>query len=160
MSTLRPRRTTISGARAQFAGIVADVMNASPTGALVRTAHQQPPGEQGPLLLETDETSIPLTARVVRCEPLAGPLGTSKGQFALALTFVNPSAEAQARLAQVCKVGRRAESAARRLKVSLARRCPACKSRNVARESPHRYSCCACGLVFTGMRVGFLRIAR
>lgn len=160
MDTSRPRRTTIAGARAQFAGIVADVVNASPTGALLHTAHQQPPGAQGPLLLEAGETSIPLTARVVRCEPVPGPLSTSTGQFAVALAFVDPPPEAQARLDRLCKVWRRADAPARGLHVSLVRRCPTCRSRNVARESPHRYSCCACGQMFTGMRVGFLRIAR
>ena len=160
MDTSRPRRTIIAGARAQFAGSVADVMNASPTGALLRTARRQPLGEQGPLLLEAGGTSLSLTARVVRCEPVAGPLSTTTGQFALALVFVDPPAEVQAQLDQLCRVARRAERPPRHLKVSLVRRCPACKSRNVARESPHRYSCCACGQVFTGMRVGFLRIAR
>lgn len=160
MNTSRPRRTIIPGARAQFAGIVADVVNASPTGALVRAAQRQPPGAQGPLLLEVSGAPIPLTARVVRCEPVAGPLSTSTGQFTLALAFVNPSAEAQTRLAEVCRVGQRAEGDVRRLHVSRVRRCPTCRSRNVSKQSPRRYSCCECGLVFSGMRVGFLRFAR
>ena len=160
MNTPRPRRTTIAGAHAQFTSIVVDVVNLSPTGALVRTAHRQPPGAQGPLVLDVGDTSVQLTARVVRCEPVAGLLSTSMGQFLLALAFVNPSAEAQARLAQVCRAARRSEDHVRRLHVSLARLCPACQSRDVARESPRQYSCCQCGRVFTGFRVGFLRFAR
>ena len=160
MNTTRPQRTAIAGARAQFAGIVADVVNASPTGALVRTAHQQPRGAEWPLVLEFNDTSIPLTARVVRSEPVTGPLSTSKGQFAVALVFVNPSVEAQALLEQACRAGRRAEAQFRRVHVSLARRCPACNSQHVAKESPRRYSCCRCGQMFAGLRVGFLRFAR
>ena len=160
MKTQRPRRAAIAGARAQFAGIVADVVNVSSTGALLRVAHPQPRGSQWPLLLEVSGTPVQLTARVVRCEPAAGPLSTSTGQFTLALAFVNPLAEAQARLDQVCKSGRRTEGHASRLHVSLVRRCPKCKSRDVAKESRRHYSCCQCGEMFTGMRVGFLRFAR
>ena len=160
MNTTRPQRTAIAGARAQFAGIVADVVNASPTGALIRTAHQQPRGAEWPLVLEFNDTSFPLPARVVRCEPVVGPLSTSKGQFVVALVFVNASAEAQALLEQACRVGRRAEAQFRRVRVSLTRRCPACNSRHVARKSPRRYSCCRCGQMFAGLRVGFLRFAR
>lgn len=79
MNTPRPRRTTIAGARAQFASIAADVVNVSGTGALIRTAHPQPPGAQWPLLLDVSNTPLQLTARVVRCEPVAGPLSTSTG---------------------------------------------------------------------------------
>jgi ribosomal protein S27AE len=160
MSTRRPRRATIAGARAQFAGIAADVVNVSCSGALVRASQQQKPGSHMPLVLDLGGTSIPLTARVVRCEPVAGPLKTSTGQFSLALTFVDPPADAVAVLEQVCHNGRRGAVETRRLQVSLARRCPKCHSRDVAKEAQRRYSCCQCGQVFSGFRVGFIRFAR
>jgi hypothetical protein len=159
MSTSRPRRTTISGGRAQFANIVADVVNVSTSGALIRAPQQQPAGSQAPLLLEIEGVPLQLNARVVRCEPVAGPLITSTGKFALALTFVNPSPEAVSRLEDLCKT-RRGEFESRRLRVSLARRCPTCQSRDVAKDGPGHYSCCQCGQVFTGFRVGFLRFSR
>ena len=160
MSPTRPRRTTISGARAQFANIDAEVVNLSSTGALVRAAQKQAPGSLGPLTLDVDGAPLELAARVVRCEPVAGPLGTSTGKFALALTFISPSPDATARLEDMCKTGRRTETDVRRLHVSLVRRCPKCNSRDVAKEGRRNYSCCQCGRVFTGFRVGFLRFSR
>ena len=127
----------------------------------MRTENLQRPGAQWPFLLEAgDTTPLPLTARVVRCEPVAGPLGASRGKYTLALAFVDTPAESQTRLEQLCKTGRRADSAPRGLKMSLARRCPKCHSRDVAKESKRHYSCCQCGQVFTGFRIGFLRFSR
>jgi hypothetical protein len=149
----------IPGARARFADIEADVVNVSSSGALVRAAQQQPAGSIGPLHLEIHGTTLELTARVVRCEPMAGPLSTSTGRFALALTYVNPSDGVLARLDELCET-RRGESETRRLRVSLSRRCPKCQSRDVAKEGPRSYSCCQCGQMFSGFRVGILRFAR
>ena len=160
MKASRPRRTEISGARAQFAAVDAEVVNLSTTGALVHAAQRQAPGSHGPLTLEINGTPLQLAARVVRCEPVAGPLSTSTGRFALALTFVAPPPDAVARLEQVCKSGRRSEMDDRRLHMSLVRRCPKCSSRDVAKEGRRSYSCCQCGRVFTGFRIGFLRFSR
>jgi hypothetical protein len=160
MNTPRPRRTIITGARAQFANLVADVVNVSHSGALVRAPQQHAPGSQWPLVLDLDGTPLELNARVVRCQPVAGPLSTSTGKYTLALTFVNPSDEAIERLEHICKAAHRAEDDERRLQVSLERRCPKCKSRDVAKEARRSYSCCQCGRVFTGFRLGFLRFAR
>jgi hypothetical protein len=161
MTTPRPRRTIIAGARAQFAGIDADVVNVSANGALVRAPKQQAAGSQWPLVLDLDGTPLAITVRVVRCEPVAGPLTTSTGKFALALTFVNLSEETIARLDQVCRSGPPAGALdERRVRVSFARRCPKCQSRDVAKESKRNYSCCQCGRVFTGFRLGFLRFSR
>jgi hypothetical protein len=135
-------------------------MNVSSTGALIHAPQRQGVGSQGPLILDLPGAPLQLTARVVRCQPVAGPLDQSSGKYALALTFVNPSPEAIARLEEVCKTGRRADSEERRLQVSLARRCPKCGSRDVAREGRRMYSCCQCGQVFSGFRIGFLRFAR
>lgn len=159
MSTSRPRRTTTSGGRAHFAHIVADVVNVSTSGALIRAPQPQAAGVQAPLFLEIEGVPLQLNARVVRCEPVAGPLMTSTGKYALALTFVNPSPDAVSRLEDLCKM-RRGEFETRRLRVSLSRRCPKCESHDVAKDGPGNYSCCQCGRVFTGFRVGFLRFSR
>jgi ribosomal protein S27AE len=140
--------------------MVVDVVNVSCTGALIRTEHQRPPGTQWPLLLEVADTPVQLTARVVRCEPVPGPLSTATRQFALALRFVNPSSEAQAHLERVCRSGRRADGDARRIQVSLERRCPKCQSRDVVKDSRRHYSCGQCGRMFVGFRIGIIRFAR
>ena len=160
MKSSRSRRTTLSGARAQFGDLPADVMNVSGSGALIHAAQRHGVGSHGPLILELPGTPLQLTARVVRCEPVVGPLSHSTGKYALALTFVSPSPEAMARLEEICKTGRRAEGGDRGWHVSLARRCPKCNSRDVAREARRIYSCCQCGRVFSGFRVGFLRFSR
>jgi hypothetical protein len=160
MKPSRSRRTSLSGAHAQFAGLAADVMNVSSTGALIHVPLRHGVGSHGPLTLELPGAPLQLTARVVRCQPVAGPLSQSTGRYALALTFVSPSPDAIARLDEVCRTGRRTENEDRRLHVSLARRCPKCGSRDVAREGRRMYSCCQCGRVFTGFRVGFLRFSR
>jgi hypothetical protein len=160
MKSSRSRRTTLAGAQAQFADHPAEVMNVSNTGALIHTSQRHGVGSHGPLTLDLPGAPLQLTARVVRCEPVAGPLSKSTGKFSLALTFVGPSAEAVARLEEVCKTGRRAASEDRGLHVSLVRRCPKCGSRDVAREGRRMYSCCQCGRVFTGFRIGFLRFSR
>jgi hypothetical protein len=160
MPTPRPRRTVIAGARAHFANVVGEVLNVSSTGALVRAEHRHEPGTEWPLRLECGDATIPVIARVVRCQPVAGPLKSSTGKYTLALTFINVSEEAGARLDAVCKAGRRTEAAPRGLHVSLTRRCPKCKSRDVAKEGRRHYSCGQCGQVFSGMRVGPLRFAR
>ena len=145
----------IAGARAQFAGAEADVLNMSSTGALVRTGKKQAPGSQWPLVLEVDGTPAALTVRVVRCEPVAGPVRTASGKFAIGITYVNPSEAAVAWLDRVCRAGRRSDAGNKRgVRVSLVRRCPKCQSRDVAKEARRSYSCCQCGLVFTGIRVG------
>jgi hypothetical protein len=160
MKPTRSRRTTLSGAHATFAGTAADVMNVSSSGALVHAPQRHAVGSHGPLTLDLPDAPLQLTARVVRCEPVAGPLSQSTGRYALALTFVSPSPDAIARLDDVCRTGRRSENEDRGLRVSLVRRCPKCGSRDVAREGRRMYSCCQCGRVFTGFRVGFLRFSR
>lgn len=127
---------------------------------LLRAPLLQLLGAQLPLHLELDGVPLDLVARVVRCEPVAGPLSTSIGKYALALTFVDPPDDTLARIDRACRAGRRNELLARRLRVSLARRCPSCRSRDVVKEARLSYSCCQCGRVFTGFRVGFLRFAR
>jgi PilZ domain-containing protein len=148
----------MAGARATFSGSEAGVINVSVTGALVRAAQHRAAGSHGSLILEIEGAPLELTAQVVRCEPIAGPL-TASGGFALALAFVNVSPDDQARLDAACRTPR-GEFESRRLKVSLSRRCPKCLSRNVAKKARRSYSCGHCGQMFTGFRLGFLRFAR
>jgi hypothetical protein len=149
----------VPGARARFADLDADVVNVSSSGALVRAARPQPAGSTGPLHLDINGTTVDLVARVVRCEPMAGPLSTSTGRFALAFSYVNPQEDLLVRLDELCQT-RRGEFETRRVRVSLARRCPKCQSHDVAKEGRRSYSCCHCGLMFTGFRIGMLRFAR
>ena len=159
MKTPRPRRTTLAGAHAQFAGLDAEAVNVSANGALIRAPKQRAPGSEWPLTLEINGTPVQLVARVVRCEPVAGPLETTSGKFELALIFVKPSAVAAEQLELACRSLRPVEDE-RRLRVSMTRRCPACTSRDVVKESKHSYSCHQCGRVFTGFRIAFLRFSK
>jgi ribosomal protein S27AE len=159
MKNPRPRRTTMAGAHAQFATLAADVVNVSATGVLLRVSRLHEAGSLGPLSLDVGGTPLDMVARVVRCEPLAGPLSSSTGYFLLALTFVNPSDAAIIQLERLCRTGRRTDEV-RRLRVTLTRRCPKCRSHDVAKDGPRSYSCGQCGRVFTGFRVGFVRFAR
>ena len=159
MKTPRPRRTTLAGAHAHFAGLDAEAVNVSANGALVRAPQQQAPGSEWPLTLEINDAPVRFVARVVRCEPVAGPLTATSGKFDLALTFVNPSAVAVEQLELACRSLRRVDDE-RHLKVSLTRRCPACQSRDVVKKSRRSYSCHQCGRVFTGFRIAFLRFSK
>ncbi len=101
----RPRRVAILGARVRLAAAVADLVNVSRTGVLIRASCQLRPGGEWPLVVELPAARVRLSGRVVRCEPAEVPLpggAALQGQYALALAFVNPSTDAQAVLDQVC----------------------------------------------------------
>jgi hypothetical protein len=155
----RSRRVPIAGARARLADTIADVVNVSRTGALVRTALLQRPGAQWPLLLELSTTPVQLTARVVRCVAAVTRRGARR-QYMLGLQFVDPSAAATAELDRICKSGRPTKANPRRIYISFARRCPLCKSRAVSKDAKRHYSCTDCGHVFTGIRIGIVRFAK
>ena len=155
----RPPRIPVVGARAQIATTVADVVNLSRTGALVRTTHHQRPGAEWPLVLELRKAAVTLKARVVRCDAAAVPRHGARRQYMLGLAFIEPSKEAQTVIDDVCKAAN-ATAPKRRLYMSFVRRCPACKSRAVQKELKRHYACSDCGLLFTGVRVGIVRFAR
>jgi Tfp pilus assembly protein PilZ len=155
----RPRRIPVAGARAQLAATVADVLNLSRTGVLVRTTRHQTPGSEAPLVLELSETAITVTARVVRCEAAAVPRHGGRRQYTLGLAFIDPPKALQHAIDEVCE--REAEGHQRRpFFVSFVRRCPACRSRAVQKESKYHYGCSDCGHLFAGVRIGLVRIAR
>jgi hypothetical protein len=178
---VRPPRVTIPGASIQFANTVADLLNISPSGALIRMNFELRKGGEWPLVLELpgpgpDSThgreQVWLHGRVVRCR-------RHDGAFLLALTFVSPNAEAQAVLNQVCSAPAQEPSTDKdkrprplpwrlpaysfervlRIHWSAARECPECHSGDVSKERTHTYSCFQCGCRFSGFRLGKLRIS-
>lgn len=101
----RPRRLAMPGVRVQFGHTVADLVDLSRTGASIRTNSALRPGSKWPLVLELPAAPVRLTGRVVHCVPADVSLPSSatlRGRYALTVTFVNPSAEAQAVLEKVC----------------------------------------------------------
>jgi PilZ domain len=93
------------GVRVQFGHTVADLVDLSRTGALMHANSKLRPGSEWPMLLELPAAPVRLTGRVVRCVPadVSLPGGAAlRGQYALAITFVDLPAEAQAILEKTC----------------------------------------------------------
>jgi hypothetical protein len=171
-SRSRARRLVVSGARVRFANTRADLINLSPTGALIRIGFELRRGGEWPLSLETaDGRQVWLQGRVVRCR-------RDEGAFVLALSFVSPGAEELAVLRDLCSapeagaepVERRprplpwrlpAFSVERLLRArwSPRRQCPECHGEDVAKEGRHSYSCLKCGCSFSGFRIGRIRVS-
>jgi len=157
----RAHRVPLAHRQAQLAHMAATVINVSLTGALVSASREWARGARVPLSIDLDGGALNVTGLVVRSES-ARPIvldGTPKRQFATALSFVQPSADARRRLTGIC--GPRARHGLRvgPIHLSGARYCPRCFSRSVVRDSRRRYSCDACNHEFVGFRVGFLRVA-
>ena len=165
----RPPRVAIAGARLQFANTVAELVNMSPSGALIRMGFELRKGGEWPLVLELPEAGqIWLSGRVVRCRRE----GTA---FLLALSFVSPEAQAQAILDRLCSTPSPAKEKRQhplpwmlptlsferlmRIRVSASRQCPECHSADVTKERRHGYSCSQCGCRFSGYRIGGIRIS-
>ena len=172
MSTrARSPRVAVPGAHIQFANTVAELLNLSPTGALIRMNFELRKGGEWPLVLELPATGqIWLHGRVVRCR-------RHEGAFILALSFVAPNAEARAVLHDICSAPAPPEAAdtrprplpwrlptfsferLMRARVAPTRQCPECHSGDVSKERTHSYSCFQCGCRFTGFRIGRMRIS-
>jgi hypothetical protein len=168
----RSPRIAVPGARIQFANTVAELLNLSPSGALIRMNFELRKGGEWPLVLELPRSEqVWLHGRVVRCRRY-------DGAFILALSFVSPNAEAQAVLHELCSTPAPAapvrEKRPRPLPWTLptfsfervlrahwspARECPECHSGDVSKERSHSYSCFQCGCRFNGYRVGNIRIS-
>lgn len=158
----RAPRVAIAGGRARIANTDASVVNVSRTGALVSASRAMPAGASVPVTLEFPSGPVNVTATVVRSETSAPVFtgGVLQRQFAIALSFVHPSLEAQSILEKIC--GKRKGRFGVRigpLHFSGARYCPRCFSRSVMRGRRRRYSCDACQHEFYGIRVWFIRIA-
>lgn len=100
----RPDRVAIRGARVQLLSALADVVNVSRTGVLMHAGHELLVGSEHSLVLELNTVAVRLMARVVRCAPAQVPLpgGALHRRFAVAVTFTNVSAEAQAAIDRAC----------------------------------------------------------
>ncbi len=169
---VRSPRVVVPGANIQFANTVAELMNISPSGALIRMHFELRKGGEWPLVLESPALGqLWLQGRVVRCR-------RHEGAFILALSFVAPSADAQKVLHDICsapappappkekrprplpwKLPAFSFERLLRLHVSPARQCPECHSSDVSKERRHSYSCFQCGCRFDGFRIGRLRIS-
>ena len=65
----RPPRIAVTGAHMRFANTVADVVNVSPTGALIRLGFKPRLGGEWPLVLDLPAAGqVWLNGRVVRCQ--------------------------------------------------------------------------------------------
>jgi hypothetical protein len=102
----RSRRIALLGVRLYLANTVADVVDLSRTGVLVRAGFELRLGSEWPLVLDCAPTeSVRVTGRVVRCEPADVLLpggATLQRQYRLAFTFVDLSPQGLAILDQVC----------------------------------------------------------
>jgi hypothetical protein len=168
----RSPRVAVPGASVQFANTVADLINLSPTGALIRMSFELRRGGEWPLALTlADGRHVWLQGRVTRCR-------RDQGAFLLALSFVSPSVEALDVLGEVCsqpapppdgpdnrprplpwRVPAFSIDRLLRARCSSRRQCPECHSADVWKERRHSYSCLQCGCRFSGFRIGGLRVS-
>ncbi len=171
---VRSHRVAVPGASIQFANTTAELVNLSPTGALIRMNFELRKGGEWPLVLELDGPDGPqqvwLHGRVVRCR-------RHDGSFVLALSFVSPNAEAQAVLGQICSQPAAEPAKEKRPRPlpwklptfsferllrahwAATRQCPECHSGDISKERRHSYSCFQCGCRFSGYRIGKMRIS-
>ena len=170
----RSPRVAVPGAHITFANTVAELLNLSPTGALILMNFELRKGGEWPLVLDLPGSGqLWLQGRVVRCH-------RHDGKYILALSFVAPSAETQAALNGLCSApppepaAKAKEKRPRPLPWRLptfsferllrahwspTRQCPECHSTDVSKERRHSYSCFQCGCHFNGFRIGKLRIS-
>ena len=164
-SSARSRRIAVHGTHARLANADVEIVNLSRTGVLVKAPHPLRAGTDWPLTLDVmSDTPFEVTARVVRCRPGSDPQDTTIGppHHDLALAFVTKSSEADAALYAVC--GSQLEVPRWRhfrplRSLSIARRCPRCRTTHVLKERPRRYYCAVCNTRFTGLKVGPIRFA-
>jgi hypothetical protein len=147
---------------AQLANTLTTIVNISRTGVLVSAPKEWLPGARLPLTIDLDGGALTVTGTVVRSE-VASPFvvdGTPRRQFAVALSFVSPSHDAQRVLDAMCGPQRQRHGLRiGPVHLSGARYCPRCFSRSVVRGSRRRYSCDNCHHEFVGFRIGFVRLA-
>lgn len=163
-SSARLRRIALQGAHARLANADVEIVNLSRTGVLVKASHPLRAGTDWALALDLADTSVQVTARVVRCRPGSDPQDTTIGppHHDLALAFVTKTSEADAALYSVC--GSQLEVPRWRhfrplRSLSIARRCPRCRTTHVLKERPRRYYCAVCNTRFTGLKFGPIRFA-
>ncbi len=142
---------------------VADVVNVSRSGVLVRASCELDAASEWPVILEFNSVLVRVAARVVRREEAARSRAADR--CLVALTFIKPSPSVQVVLKDVCGVNRdRAASSnerasARWPRVSFDRSCPNCAGLSIEKRKRRHYECLDCGRLFVGIRIANLRIA-
>ena len=141
---------------------VADVVNVSRSGVLIRVSCELDPASEWPAILEFNTVLVRVAARVVRKEPPNS--GSVSRQSVIALTFIGPSPPVQAVLTDVC--GDRDEATRpdthaglRWPRLSFVRCCPNCHGASIGKKAQRHYECMECGRRFVGFRIASLRIA-
>ena len=143
---------------------VADVVNVSRSGVLIRASCELDAAGEWPVILEFNSVLVRVAARVVRKqEPAKGRAGADR--CLVALTFIKPAPSVQAVLKDVCGVDRdeatrlKEGASARWPRISFVRCCPNCKSVSIEKRKRRHYECLECGRRFIGIKIINLRIA-
>jgi len=124
---------------------MAELINLSQTGALIRMTFELRKGGEWPLVLElADASQVWLNGRVVRCR-------RHEGAFVLALTKRSLPLPWRLPTLSLLRLVR--------LLLSSSRHCSECHSADVTKERRHAHSCFQCGCRFSGFRIGTLRIS-
>ncbi|OFW12179.1 MAG: hypothetical protein A3H96_01525 [Acidobacteria bacterium RIFCSPLOWO2_02_FULL_67_36] len=151
-----------------MANALAEVVNVSRTGVLIRAPYPLRPGSQWSLTLEIQKTALALSAQVVRCAPFLSGATQGAGlpvQHESALKFLGVPTESRTTLYEACGGDMetpRGRALNRILPVgalSLVRRCPRCRSTKVAKERRRHYHCESCNTSFVGIKLGPVRLA-
>ena len=142
---------------------VADVVNVSRSGVLVRAACELDAASEWPVILEFNSVLVRVAARVVRKEDAVRSRAADR--CLVALTFIRPSPSVQGVLKDVCGVNRDEaaspddRASVRWPRLSFDRRCPNCDSLSIEKRKSRHYECLECGRLFVGIRIANLRIA-
>ena len=99
----RAVRVHVPGARVRLPSGLAVLVNVSATGALVHVREEVPVGTTWPLVIESPLQAVSLTGRVVGCQPVGSGEPDGQERYAIAMTFVAPTAEARRGLQRVCR---------------------------------------------------------
>lgn len=101
----RPARVLVTGVTARLSTVTGYVVNISLTGALVRVPRALAVGSEHPLVLESPERSVTLTARVVRAQvapiEVAGAV-LQREDYALGVVFSRTPNDALEAITDLC----------------------------------------------------------
>ena len=144
--------------------VVADVVNVSRSGVLIRASCDLVAASEWPVILEFNSVLVRVAARVVRKEDSAKSRAGLEPCL-VALTFIKPSLSVQAVLRDVCGEHRDAAMSPRQRPgvrwphLSFDRSCPSCGSVSIEKRKRGHYECEECGRQFVGFKIANLRIA-
>lgn len=143
---------------------VADVVNVSRSGVLIRASSDLDAASEWPVILEFNSVLVRVAARVVRKEAPARSRAGAE-QSLVALTFIKPSPSVQAVLKDVCGMDRddatssKERPGVRWPRLSFVRCCPNCDGVSIEKRKRRHYECLECGRQFVGFKIVNLRIA-